>query len=228
MGEQSCQLLGGAFANFMQVSLGAICILILIYKRQSEVPRRDWFIWFLDVTKQALGAFIGHFANVFASIIIANSIVNADECLWYCLTHVASSTFGTVIKLFFLYLLEKAVQRYQVGIEYLNFGEYGDPPSMKVFWVQLAIWLFFVVLSKAITFVVLAQILVPLDTAMTYAFQVFQNHPDLELVMVMIVIPTILNIIIFWVTDNFLKKQDLHLPTSAVGHVSTGKYKDDN
>ena len=228
MGEQECQLLGGAFANFMQFSLGAICVLILIYKRQTEVPRRDWLIWFLDVTKQALGSFIGHFANVFASIIIANSIVNADECLWYCLTHVVGSTFGTAIKLFFLYALEKIVQKYQIGIEYLNFGEYGDPPSMKIFYIQLAIWILFVVLSKAITLVLMAQILIPLDQAMSYAFQIFKNHPDLELVMVMIIIPTILNIVIFWVTDNFLKKQDLHLPTATVGLVTTSKYKQDN
>jgi hypothetical protein len=46
-----------------------------------------------------------------------------------------------------------------------------------------------------------------IDTAIKYAFQIFSYQPELELVMVMIVIPTILNTVQFWVTDNFLKGQ---------------------
>ena len=33
----------------------------------------------------------------------------------------------------------------------------------------------------------------------------FEGHPELELVMIMIIIPLVLNSLIFWITDSFLK-----------------------
>lgn len=208
MVEQSCQLLGGVFSILVQLSLAAICVLTLVYKRQTEVPRRDWLVWFLDATKQGVGSSFGHFSNMFVSVVIADSIVGADECQWYCLTYVIDCTFGTVLNLTFLSLFEKLVQHYQFATEYLNFGEYGDPPSMKIYALQLSIWLLFVVLGKCIILFILIQVINPLDKAISVLFSVFQNHPEAELVMVMIVIPTILNSIQFWVTDTFLKKQE--------------------
>jgi hypothetical protein len=52
MSSGKCLLLGGLFSTLVQVSLGVICILALVIKRNNEVPRRDWDVWFLDVMKQ--------------------------------------------------------------------------------------------------------------------------------------------------------------------------------
>lgn len=38
-----------------------------------------------------------------------------------------------------------------------------------------------------------------------YLLSTMKNHPDLELIAVVVVIPSILNSICFWVTDNFLR-----------------------
>jgi len=32
--------------------LGAFAFLTLVYKRQGEVPRRDFGVWFMDISKQ--------------------------------------------------------------------------------------------------------------------------------------------------------------------------------
>lgn len=206
MGDEKCQLIGGTFANLMQFSLGAICIAILIYKRQTEVPKREWLVWFLDVAKQALGSFIGHFVGIFASVIIAKNIHGADECLWYFITHVATSTFGTAVKLYLVHLLDQFILRNKITSKYFNFGVYGNPPSLSIFSFQLTIWLLMVIISKVVTYVLLAQMLEPLDRSMSVLFKVFDGHPDLELVVVMIIVPTIMNAATFWITDNFLKK----------------------
>lgn len=206
MEDKKCQLIGGTFANFMQFSLGVICIAILIYKRQTEVPKRDWLIWFLDVTKQALGSFIGHFVGIFASVIIAKNIHGADECLWYFITHVATSTFGTAVKLFLVHLVDLMVLNFKIESKYFNFGVYGNPPSLSIFGFQLSVWLLIVIVSKVVTYFLLAQMLEPLDQSMSALFKVFDGHPDIELVVVMIIVPTIMNAATFWITDNFLKK----------------------
>ncbi len=47
---------------------------------------------------------------------------------------------------------------------------------------------------------------------MHYMFHSLQSQPELELVLVMIVIPAVLNTVQFWITDTFLKQQ---VPSSS-------------
>lgn len=202
-----CRLLGGFFSTFIQGCLAFLCIGTLIIKRQNEVPRRDWYVWFLDVMKQGIGSSFGHFSNIFLSVVIADSLPNADECQWYCLTYVVDSTIGTTLNLAFLHCFEKAIARFP-ACGTMDFGDYGDPPSLKIWGGQLAVWLTIVVLGKIIILTVLFHFLKPIDSAMQSVFSVFKNEPELELVMVMIIIPTILNTVQFWVTDTFLKKKE--------------------
>lgn len=48
-------LQGGAFADFVQLSLAAFGLGGLLVKRAKETPRRPWKIWGMDVGKQCLG-----------------------------------------------------------------------------------------------------------------------------------------------------------------------------
>jgi hypothetical protein len=206
--KDQCQLLGGIFAAFIQGCLAVLCIGTLIIKRQNEIPRRDWYVWFLDVTKQGVGSSFGHFSNIFLSVIIAQSISGGDECQWYCLTYVTDSTIGTIFNLLFLYIFEKFVSHFPVQCSQMNFGEYGDPPQCSIFMPQLMIWLAIVIFGKIIILLSLVRFIDPIDQIMSAVFVVFRHNPRVELVMVMIVIPTILNTVQFWVTDTFLKRQD--------------------
>lgn len=47
-----------------------------------------------------------------------------------------------------------------------------------------------------------------LNSAFSYLFYYIAEYPRIELLLVMICIPFILNILAFWVTDSFLKKSD--------------------
>lgn len=139
---------------------------------------------------------------------IAGTITDADECQWYCLTFVVDATVGTAINLVLLTCFEQQVQR-NPNCSVMKFGEYGDPPQLSIWFPQLMVWLGIVVVAKVITLLLLFQFLAPLDVLISAIFAIFHGHPELELVTVMIVIPTIMNIMQFWVTDTFLKRQPL-------------------
>jgi hypothetical protein len=63
-----CRLLG-SFAIFVQLGLGALALLSLVYKRWRERPQRPLKIWFFDVSKQVFGSVLVHIANVFMSML---------------------------------------------------------------------------------------------------------------------------------------------------------------
>jgi hypothetical protein len=52
------------FTVFVQLLLAFCALLSLWFKRQSEVPRRKFMTWFLDVSKQGLGACYAHVLNM--------------------------------------------------------------------------------------------------------------------------------------------------------------------
>ncbi|KAK4148953.1 vacuolar membrane protein-domain-containing protein [Chaetomidium leptoderma] len=68
-----CSLLG-PFAILVQLALGALALLALVYKRWRERPQRPVRIWFFDVSKQVFGSVLVHAANVFMSLLTSGRI----------------------------------------------------------------------------------------------------------------------------------------------------------
>lgn len=203
----TCRLLGGSFASFVQVCLATLCITTLAFKRYGEVPQRPWVVWALDVGKQSVGSSFGHFSNIFLSEIIATAITGGDECQWYCLSFVLDSTLGTFVNLSLLHFVESII-RSRPSLYYLQFGDYGDPPSLGRWTAQLGIWLALVVVGKIICVSILVKFSVSLDMMISYLFQNLRSSPQTELIVVMIIVPGIFNIISFWITDTFLKQNE--------------------
>lgn len=52
------------FTVFVQMMLAAFALLSLWFKRQGETPRRKFRTWFLDISKQGLGACYAHVLNM--------------------------------------------------------------------------------------------------------------------------------------------------------------------
>jgi hypothetical protein len=63
-----CRLLG-SFAILVQLGLGALALLSLVYKRWRERPQRPLRVWSFDVSKQVVGSVLVHAANVFMSLL---------------------------------------------------------------------------------------------------------------------------------------------------------------
>lgn len=63
-----CRLLG-SFAILVQLALGGLALLSLVFKRWRERPQRPVKIWWFDVSKQVFGSVLVHAANVFMSLL---------------------------------------------------------------------------------------------------------------------------------------------------------------
>lgn len=74
-----CKLMSGLFADVVQLVLGGVAVSTLVFKRYRERPRRPWRIWFMDVSKQGLGALFAHVLNLFLSTALSWNSSCSDE-----------------------------------------------------------------------------------------------------------------------------------------------------
>lgn len=202
---EECKLLGGFFASFIQICLAILCISTLAFKRYGEVPQRPWIVWALDVGKQSVGSSFGHFSNIFLSEIIATALTGGDECQWYCLSFLLDSTLGTFVNLSLLHLVENWIHA-RPNLHYFKFGEYGIPPSLSRWTAQLGVWLTLVIIGKIVCISLLLKFSGTLEKMISFVFQSLTTRPKTELIVVMVIVPGICNVISFWITDTFLKK----------------------
>lgn len=72
-GQGECELIG-SFAVLVQLALGGLALLSLVFKRWRERPQRPIKIWLFDVSKQVLGSVLVHGANVFMSMLTSGRV----------------------------------------------------------------------------------------------------------------------------------------------------------
>jgi len=189
----------GPLGLFVQGLLAVIAFGALIVKRFCEPKgeRRPWKIWFFDTSKQAVGAAVIHFTNVFLA-----GMFQGDPCTWYIVSFLLDSTVGILV----IYIGIKislciAVRK---NYECLYFGEYGKPARLKAWAVQCLVYMLVMVVEK-----ILMTLLVMFDFWKEVRKFIMSpiKDPNLELIIVMFIVPFIVNAFIFWVVDNFLKKQ---------------------
>ncbi|KFO91992.1 Transmembrane protein 110, partial [Buceros rhinoceros silvestris] len=165
--------------------------------KEPKEERRPWRIWFYDTSKQALGAISIHFANIFLS-----ELTEEDPCSLYLINFILDATLGMLL----IWLGVKFVS--WIGQHrkstYLVFGEYGDPPQAAACIGQCFLYLFIMVFEKTVISLVL---LIPGWTKLQQILLGYIPNPQLELVLVMFVVPFIVNAIMFWVVDSLIMRK---------------------
>lgn len=203
--ESRCHLLLGSFAILVQVGLAVAAVATLIYKRHTERPRRPWIVWAFDATKQAYAGVLQHMVNLLFGVYFAVD-ATASECAWYLVNFAISVVCGVAI----LYVVMKAYRSMvdRFGWHLLRSGEYGRPPSWKPWLAQLLVWGF---LASGEKFLTGAFVILPLHSHLdSFAYMIEQPlvaYPHIELLLVMVVAPVLLNVIFFWVIDNIIMKK---------------------
>ena len=84
-----CRLLG-PFSVFVQIALGSLALLSLVYKRWRERPQRPVKIWAFDVSKQVFGSVMLHMLNLVMSMFSAGQLeirssYKPNPCSFYLL-----------------------------------------------------------------------------------------------------------------------------------------------
>ncbi|TDH72607.1 hypothetical protein CCR75_001031 [Bremia lactucae] len=207
-----CKLLSGNFAIALQILLGLIAISVLVFKRVHEVPQRPLMIWAFDAAKQMVGATCAHVANLLIAILLYSfqgQMQSNDEAVDQCALYFVNFTLDTTFGIFLNYVLLSAVIQLAYRFQWSSLqtpGDYGIPIQLRTWVLQVFSWLFVIMVCKFIIALLIVAFQKPLVTFAGFLFQPLYKNPDIELAIVMIACPCLMNALQFWIQDNFLKK----------------------
>ena len=202
---ERCRLLGGTFAILVQGGLAAAAVATLVYKRATERPRRPWVVWSMDASKQAFAGMLQHIVNLGFGVLFAVG-GRASECAWYLTNFTLSVAFGVVQLWAIMIAYKRIVDRYQLTL--LRSGEYGSPPSWRPWLLQMLVWGVICSLEKLVTAVaVIMPLHSHLDSLSEWLEQPVRAYPALELLLVMVCAPGLLNMVFFWAVDNLIMRR---------------------
>ncbi|XP_039379348.1 store-operated calcium entry regulator STIMATE-like isoform X2 [Mauremys reevesii] len=175
----------GRLGVLVQALLAAVAFSTLMLKRFQEPKeeRRPWRIWFYDTSKQAIGALFIHFANVFLSGHTAE-----DPCSLYLMNFILDATLGMLLIWFGVKVVSWVVEHREYTC--LVFGEYGDPPQAAAWIGQCILYLLIMVFEKT---VVSLALFIPGWTKLQEILLDYIPDPQLELVLVMFIVPFTVN-----------------------------------
>uniref|UniRef100_A0A672HXQ0 STIM activating enhance n=1 Tax=Salarias fasciatus TaxID=181472 RepID=A0A672HXQ0_SALFA len=186
-----------SFGIFLQGLLAMMAFSTLMLKRFREPKheRRPWRIWFLDTSKQAIGMLFIHFANVYLS-----DLTEEDPCSLYLINFLLDASLGML-------LIYAGVRAVSAVVEWrqwesLRFGEYGEPVQCTAWLGQCILYILIMMFEKVLIMLVL---LIPQWKKLALLNPI--KNPDLELAIVMLIVPFFVNALMFWVVDNFLMKK---------------------
>ncbi|XP_031626678.1 store-operated calcium entry regulator STIMATE-like [Contarinia nasturtii] len=189
--------LTGFLSWLLQGVLAGLAFTCLIAKRFREPPgiRRPWIVWWYDTSKQGIGAIVIHLTNVLLA-----PLFQGDPCTWYVINFLLDSTIGLLIV--FIGIRFCQFLSFYKKWPAINFGVYDAPKS----WIyQTCIYIGLMALVKIATTLFIQWKF--WEKIKNLVLSPFSNE-SIELILVMLVIPFFVNLLIFWVTDNFLMRHD--------------------
>ncbi len=217
----SCTLVNNAFAIFVQLFLACVVVATLYFKWIFEPNPRPRRIWMFDSLKQGIGAGTGHLINVGMAVFLSD-VGEGNECAWYFFNSTSDAVFGVPLSYTLLKLFQRTL--FQDGPKHAAY--YNDltmQVNFRVWLKQVICWICVVLTTKtllAIPFCLLYKDISRLGQAM---FSPFGQHPKFVLIFVMLIWPTVCNIIQWWIVSDFLRhreavgstRQDYHYRTVA-------------
>ncbi|KAI1112775.1 vacuolar membrane protein-domain-containing protein [Nemania sp. NC0429] len=232
-GEGECRLLG-PFALLVQLALGGLALLSLVYKRWRERPQRPMKIWFFDVSKQVFGSVLLHIANIFMSMLtsgrfsmeldptgvqaVVRLLRRADEpyfpnpCSFYLLNLAIDTTIGIPILIVLLRVITGLVAYTPMGkpLESIQSGNYGTPPNAW-WWLKQSVIYFCGLFGMKICVLLIFLILPWISRVGDWALRWTEGNEQLQIVFVMMLFPLIMNALQYYIIDGFIKKKEMGL-----------------
>ncbi|KAI2092364.1 hypothetical protein LOZ36_000543 [Ophidiomyces ophidiicola] len=222
----TCELLG-SFSLFVQAALGALAVLVLVYKRWKERPQRPVKVWAFDVSKQVVGSALLHLANLLASMFLAGQIpVTAtrqpNPCTYYLLNLGIDTTLGIPILILILHVLNRVALLTPLATppESIESGNYGDPPQAMWWFKQSVIYFFGLVGMKACV-VIIIHLLPFIVELGDWALKWTEGNTAVQIIFVMLLFPLIMNAVQYYIIDIFIKKA---IPDDRVREVNVHSF----
>ncbi|CAK7270658.1 hypothetical protein SEPCBS119000_004200 [Sporothrix epigloea] len=242
--QGDCRLIG-PFAIFVQLGLGGLALLSLVYKRWHERPQRPVKIWFFDASKQVFGSVLVHVANVFMSLLTSGRFsikltprmvsraavllqrdggdgYTPNPCSFYLLNLAIDTTIGIPILIFLLRITTALVSYTPLGqpAESIQSGNYGRPPN-AVWWLKQSIIYFCGLFGMKFCVLVIFVAMPWISRVGDWALRWTEGNEELQIVFVMMLFPLIMNALQYYIIDSFIKDQttasDPGAPSIRVG-----------
>ncbi|KAI5926784.1 vacuolar membrane protein-domain-containing protein [Camillea tinctor] len=229
-GGGECRLLG-PFALLVQLALGGLALLSLVYKRWRERPQRPLKIWFFDASKQVFGSVLVHMANVFMSMLTsgrfsikldpvnvqtAHRLLRRDDadyapnpCSFYLLNLAIDTTLGIPILIILLRVTTGLVSYTSMGKppESIQSGYYGHPPNAW-WWLKQSVIYFCGLFGMKICVLIIFLILPWISRVGDWALRWTEGNERVQIVFVMMLFPLIMNAMQYYIIDSFIKKKE--------------------
>lgn len=185
----------------MQFLLVIIAFNCLVLKRYWEMPRRSWTVWFYDASKQGTAAVVVHVMNLIISNYQMKAAGTKDECTFYFTNILLDATLG--LGLVYLMLRGTTYIIHRKRWNWLQSGDYGNPPRWQPWLAQLLLYNFISIIEKLLVSLVL---LAPGFSKVGEVIlgPVGRVSVRLELAIALVITPLVITIIWFWSVDNFL------------------------
>lgn len=197
------------FTVLVQLLLAFFALFSLWFKRQKETPRRKFRTWFLDCSKQGVGACYAHVMNMIIAAIIVNDgedVSNSlnDQCAWYGITYLVDTTLGLVLAIWGLKAIDWMANEWD-WVSLKHSGVYEGVDGLLHWIHQVVSWLIILTFAKVIIYYFMLWTSEWLAFFGSLLFAPFQGNIRFELLFVMIFFPGVLNVIYFWIADHYLK-----------------------
>mmetsp|Transcript_4235 Transcript_4235/g.10057 ORF Transcript_4235/g.10057 Transcript_4235/m.10057 type:complete len:284 (-) Transcript_4235:330-1181(-) len=197
------------FTVFVQLLLAFFALLSLWFKRQKETPKRKFRTWFLDCSKQGVGACYAHVCNmIIAAIIVNNGEIDNnslnDQCAWYGMTYLVDTTLGLLLAIWGLKAVDWMANEWD-WVSLKHSGVYEGVDGLLHWIHQVVAWLVILTVAKVIIFYFMLFTGDALAFFGNLLFTPLQANIRFELLFVMIFFPGVLNVIYFWIADHYLK-----------------------
>ena len=188
----------------VQFSLFVVCATTLLVKYFIfEKPRRPCQIWFADASKQGFGAALAHIYNLVLAQVLVSNTTAGDPCAWYFINITIDTFIGVLVQFVLIDFLEQFAKRKRIA-SLSRSGDYGDPPQVQWWFKQLFAYCFIVSFVKMTSFGLVFLVRNQLNALGLWIWSPFVGYPLTELILVMIVTPSLMNAWQFWVTDTFI------------------------
>eukprot|EP00041_Stephanoeca_diplocostata_P008388 m.124732 g.124732 ORF g.124732 m.124732 type:complete len:199 (+) comp17299_c0_seq21:433-1029(+) len=126
-----------------------------------------------------------------------------DSCTWYFTMVLLDSTIGLLSVYYLLKWSAYLVSRFRFRLLYS--GDYGVPPQYKPWIAQFCVYNLIMLVEKAL---VSCLFLIPFvqKTGAAILQPIGRVSPTFELVLAIVITPFLINVMWFWIVDNFLMK----------------------
>ncbi|CAI7585470.1 unnamed protein product [Penicillium pancosmium] len=209
--QGECHLLG-PFSLLVQLALGGLALLSLVFKRWRERPQRPVKVWAFDVSKQVFGSAMLHLLNLTMSMFSAGQIeirpsYRPNPCSFYLLNLGIDTTLGIPILILILRILNILASYTPLANppESIESGNYGQPPK-AFWWFKQSIIYFIGLLGMKVCVFFLIQLFPFIVKVGDWALQWTEGNTALQIIFVMLLFPVTMNAIQYYIIDIFIKK----------------------